>query len=285
MPFLGAHISVAGGCHRALEAASALGMEACQLFTKNNKQWQACALEPSAVRLFRQTRKGSSLRRTLAHAAYLINLAAAEAAIYERSVAALADELQRADALGLDFLVVHPGVATDDNEGAGLRRIAAAVDAALKAARPKQVRLLLETTAGQGRSVGHRFEHLAWLLDHVARPERVGVCLDTCHVFAAGYPLAPRPAYRRTMRAFDAVIGLGHLHAFHLNDSKKPRGSRVDRHAHIGQGCLGLESFRLLLNDERFAEHAMILETPKEAEDGTPTADGRNLATLRSLLK
>jgi deoxyribonuclease-4 len=180
--------------------------------------------------------------------------------------------------------VTHPGTAVDGDEEAGLRRVIAALDETQQRCRRFKVQVLLETTAGQGRSIGHRFEHLARILDGVKEPDRLGVCLDTCHVFAAGYPLFPEKEYRATMRKFDRLIGLDKLRAFHVNDSLKPLGSRVDRHAHIGQGCLGLEAFRLLVNDRRFRNHPMVLETPKEDVDGKDM-DGVNLQTLRGLLE
>jgi deoxyribonuclease-4 len=191
--------------------------------------------------------------------------------------------MQRAERLGLRYLVMHPGSPVESAEEAGLARIAAALDEVQQRCRGYRVKILLETTAGQGNSLGHRFEHLARILTLVAEPRRYGVCLDTCHVFAAGYALAPEAEYRATMRAFDKVVGLSRLRVFHLNDSLKPQGSRVDRHAHIGQGCLGLEPFRLLVNDPRFRNRPMVLETPKEGPDGEPM-DATNLAVLRDLV-
>jgi deoxyribonuclease-4 len=284
MPLLGAHMSIAGGHYLALEAAAALGMEACQLFSKSNQQWRAAPLVPEAVQRFRTLRQEKKIQSAVAHASYLINLAAVQAPLWEKSTAALVEELQRAEMLGLDALIVHPGVATEGDVPTGLARIATAVNTILERTPGFRVQLLLETTAGQGRSLGHTFEELAEILRQVKEAERVGVCLDTCHVFAAGYSLSPRQAYLRTMGQFDSLIGLQRLKVFHLNDSKKPLGSRVDRHEHIGQGQLGLEPFRLLLNDKRFQKHPMILETPKEGADGLP-ADPVNLQTLRGLLK
>jgi deoxyribonuclease-4 len=195
----------------------------------------------------------------------------------------MTDEVERAEALGLSYLVMHPGTPTDGDENAGLDRIARALDEVLRRCRGYAVRILLETTAGQGRSLGHRFEHLAGLRDRVRQPERVGVCLDTCHIFAAGYRLEPESEYQATFQQFDDVIGLEHLCVFHMNDSLKPLGSRVDRHAHLGQGCIGLEPFRFLVNDPRFADRPMLLETPKEDEDDNPM-DPVNLATLNRLV-
>jgi deoxyribonuclease-4 len=220
----------------------------------------------------------------MAHDSYLINLASPDEALYRRSLEAFLVELQRAERLGLRYLIMHPGSPGDDNTEAGLARIARALDEVHQRCPGYRVRTLLETTAGQGFNLGHRFEHLACILTLGQHPERLGVCLDTCHVFAAGYALAPEVEYRATMRAFNKVVGLRWLRAFHVNDSLKPLGSRVDRHAHIGQGCLGLEPFRLLINDPRFRNRPMVLETPKENPDGTDM-DAVNLHTLRELLR
>lgn len=284
MPLLGAHMSIAGGHWLALEAAAGLGMEACQLFTKSNQQWRAVPLVPAEVERFHGVRRDHGVKSAVAHASYLINLATSDSALFAKSTAALVEELRRADALGLEALILHPGVATDDNAHDGIDRVAAAVNTTFQLTPSCRTQLLLETTAGQGRSLGHTFEQLAAILTQISKADRVGVCLDTCHVFAAGYPLAPRKNYLQTLRQFDNSIGLERLRVFHLNDSKKPQGSRVDRHEHIGLGQLGPEPFHLLLGDKRFKNHPMILETPKEWSDGTP-ADPINLQTLRKLMK
>src|SRR5262249_38974664 len=209
---------------------------------------------------FQTTLRGSQLRLLLAHDSYLINLASPEKTLYRRSIEAFVIELQRAERLGLDYLVAHPGAHVGSGEEAGLARVAVALDEVHQRCPNCRVQVLLETTAGQGSTLGHRFEHLARILDLVRQPERLGVCFDTCHVFAAGYPLAPATAYGKTMAEFDRVIGLARLRAFHVNDSLKPLGSRRDRHAHLGRGCLGLEPFRLLVNDRRFRDRPMVLE-------------------------
>jgi deoxyribonuclease-4 len=272
-------MSIAGGYEKALLAAQAHQCEAVQLFTKSSNQWKAKELTADEIRTFRRTLRQSGLRQTLAHDCYLINLASPDEQLYRRSVEAFLVEVRRAEALGLRYLVTHPGSPTDGDKQAGLERVARGLDEVHERTPDFRVRVLLETTAGQGNSLGHRFEHLAKILDLVAAPQRLGVCLDTCHVFAAGYALAPKKEYRETLRAFNRVIGLRWLKAFHVNDSLKPQGSRVDRHAHIGQGCLGLEPFRLLVNDPRFRNRPMILETPKE-----DNMDAVNLKTLRSLV-
>lgn len=284
MPYFGAHMSIAGGYYKALDSAAALGMEACQLFTKNNNQWRAKPLIHEDIAAFRASQKKSNLKRLIAHDCYLINLASPNESLYRQSIEAFVVELQRAEALGLDSLVTHPGAFVDSTEELGLKRVAAALDEVHARCPKHKVRVLLETTAGQGSSLGHRFEHLATILSTLREPDRVGVCVDTCHVFAAGYALAPKKEYQATMREFDRAVGIKRIEAFHLNDSLKPLGSRVDRHAHIGRGQMGLEPFRLLVNDRRFRKHPMLLETPKGDEKGQDL-DAINLATLRSLVE
>jgi len=283
MPLFGAHMSIAGGYYKALQAAQSFSCESVQLFTKNTNQWRAKEFSDQDVELFHGTLKQVQLGATLAHDSYLINLASPDEVLYRRSIEAFVIELQRAERLGLDFLVTHPGAYMTGCEESGLERVVGALDEAHRACRGFRVQVLLETTAGQGTCLGHRFEHLARVVNGVKESHRLGVCFDTCHVFAAGYRLSPRYAYRNTIREFDRVIGLDRLRAFHINDSAKPFGSRVDRHAHIGQGCIGLEAFGLLVNDRRFRRHPMILETPKESTEAGEM-DAINLATLRGLV-
>lgn len=286
MPILGAHQSIAGGYYKAAEAAGRIGCECVQLFTKNNNQWRAKAITEDDVARFRAALEENKIRHPLSHDSYLINMAAAEGPLWNQSVAAFVVELQRAEQLGIPYVVAHPGAYTNTCEEAGLAQIVRALDEVHWQTAGFKVKTLLENTAGQGSSLGHRFEHLAAVIAGVKEPERIGVCIDTCHTFAAGYPLSPRKDYLATMRELDRVVGLERVRAFHLNDSKKPLGSRVDRHEHIGKGHLGLEPFRLLLNDRRFRKIPMYLETPKEA-DGEfrgPELDGMNLATLRGLV-
>lgn len=284
MPLFGAHLSIAGGYHRALVAARTYDCEAVQLFTKNSNQWRAKELTDDDVNAFQETLRQTRVRVLLAHDSYLINMASPDESLYRRSVEAFVAEMQRAERLGLAYLVTHPGAHVGSGEETGLKRFAGALDEVHWRCDNFRVQILLETTAGQGSCLGYRFEHLAQILALVAEPERLGVCLDTCHVFAAGYDLAPKAAYQATMRHFDRLIGLHRLRAFHLNDSQKPHGSRVDRHAHIGQGCLGLEAFRLLVNDPRFRDRPMVLETPKE-ETAAGSMDAINLRTLRGLVR
>lgn len=298
MPYFGAHLSSAGGPHHALEAARALGMDAVQLFTFSPRIWPAKPVNPpkgpaswhvaplpgGTVDKFRAVRAQTHARVAAAHASYLINLGASDDALRERSMVALKAELERGEQLGLEFVVVHPGSATDGDVEAGLARIARAIDAVLAQVAISPTRLLLETTAGQGNSLGHRFEHLATIIEHMRLGDRVGVCLDTCHVFAAGYALSPRSAYLRTFRELDRTVGLDRVQLFHVNDSAKPLGSRVDRHAHLGKGQIGLDAFGFLVNDRRFRRHPMIMETPKGEIDGQPW-DLVNLSVLRDLLE
>jgi deoxyribonuclease-4 len=284
MPLFGAHMSIAGGLHRAVITAQEYRCQAVQLFTKSCQQWKAKELTEEEILTFRRAFRKSGLRLAMAHDCYLINLASPQKGLYRKSVDAFFEEYLGAERLGLHYLVTHPGSHNDSGEEVGLARVAQALDEVHDRCPGYRVRVLLEVTAGQGSNLGHRFEHLAKILSLVKEPNRIGICLDTCHVFAAGYGLSPEPEYQATLREFDRIIGLKRLKAFHLNDSQKPQGSRVDRHAHIGRGCLGLEPFRLLINDPRFRRHPMILETPKEKVDGRDM-DAVNLKVLRSLFR
>ncbi|MBA4064563.1 MAG: deoxyribonuclease IV [Isosphaera sp.] len=283
MPVLGAHLSVAGGLRKAAEAAAALGCGTVQIFTKSPNAWEAKPLADADVRAFRAAVAAAGLRFPTAHDSYLINLAAPDDAAFRKSVAALAVEVERAEALGLSYLVTHPGAHTGSGEDAGLARVAAGLDEVRGRCPGVKVKVLLETTAGQGTCLGHRFEHLRTILDHVTDADWLGVCLDTCHVFAAGYGLATADEYAATVDEFDRVVGLSRLELFHLNDSVKGRGSRVDRHAGIGLGMIGPEPFRRLVTDTRFAHLPMVLETPKEGPAGE-AMDPVNLAVLQGFL-
>ena len=276
-------MSVAGGHYRAAEAGKKVGCDCIQIFTKNNNQWRARPIAPEDAERFRQAVSEHGLQHPIAHDSYLINLAAPDDELWRKSIDAFVDELQRAELLGLAYVVAHPGSFTSSSEEAGLARIVAALDEVHAQTRGLKVQALLENTAGQGSNLGWRFEHLATILSGVGDPERLGVCIDTCHLFAAGYPLISPNDYQATFDSLAMVVGLEQIKAFHLNDSQKDFGSRVDRHAHIGEGKLGLEPFRHLLNDERFAATPMYLETPKGTEDGVDL-DAKNLAALRSLV-
>lgn len=290
MPRLGAHMSIAGGLPRAVDRAQASRCEALQIFTKSAGQWRARELPRDEIALFRDRLDQTGIHPVVAHNSYLINLAAAAPALRAQSIAALGEELDRAESLGLDGLVMHPGSFTSGTEEAGLRLIGDAIRRLLAKRRKAKTMVLLEHTAGQGTNLGHRFEHLAAILECVDGSPRVGVCLDTCHLLTAGYDLCSDEGYSRTFLEFNRIVGLDRLKVFHLNDSKKPCGSRVDRHEHIGKGCLGLEPFRRLLNDRRFAGLPMLLETPKleskasKRRSDVDPWDARNLRTLRKLI-
>ena len=290
MPRIGAHLSIAGGLPRAVDRAEASGCEALQIFTKSAGQWRARELPDEEVALFRRRLRQTRVRPVVAHNSYLINVAAAEPVLRRKSIAALGNELDRAERLGLDGLVMHPGSYTSGTEEQGLRLIGDAL-AEILAARPDgKAMILLEHTAGQGTNLGHRFEHLAAIIDLLGGSSRVGVCLDTCHLLTAGYDICSEQGYDETFRAFGRIVGFSRLKAFHMNDSKKPCGARVDRHEHIGKGCLGLEPFRRIVNDTRFAKLPMLLETPKletpesRRRSDVDPLDKINLATLRSLI-
>ena len=295
-------MSIAGGHHKAVERAAAVGCDCLQIFTanprsfparpadlrfgkfltKNNNQWRGKPITAAEAGQFRAALAATGVSYPLAHNCYLINLASPDDALWRKSVDAMVQELLRAEQLGIAYVVAHPGAYTSSSEAAGLARIVAALDEIDRQTRHVKAGCLLETTAGQGTSIGYRFEHLAAILAAVASPERLGVCFDTCHVLAAGYPLAGSRQYRATMRVFDHIVGVGQIRAFHLNDSLRELGSRVDRHAHIGRGWIGCEGFRALVRDRRFRNTPMYLETPKGMEGGRDW-DQVNLAALREL--
>ena len=281
MRVLGAHMSIEGGLHRAIMRGADVGCDAIQVFTKSSNQWRAKPLSDDDVSRFRGAQIEKGISPVVAHDSYLINLASPDETLYQRSMGAFGDELDRCDLLGIPYLVTHPGSHVGSGEEAGIAKIAAALNG-LFAARPDQkVKVLLETTAGQGNSVGHRFEHLRAIIDRLKRPDRVGVCIDTCHIFAAGYDLRTERGYQDVMGEFDRIVGLGLVRAFHLNDCKKDLGCRVDRHEHIGKGFLGVDAFRWLMNDARFDGIPMLLETPKGDDCAE---DVENLAVLRGLV-
>jgi deoxyribonuclease-4 len=282
-------MSVAGGLPRAVERAVMHGCEALQIFAKNASQWKGRFLPPEEVTEFRAKVAAARLAPVVSHASYLINLATANNGLRQQSADAMGDELDRAEALGLLGVVLHPGCYTDGSPDCGLRLIAEALTELL-ARRPRgSTMVILEHTAGQGTSLGATFDEIATIVDIMKGNKRIGVCLDTCHLLASGYDIASPEGYASTFRKFGRIVGFDRLTMFHLNDSKKPLGSRVDRHTHIGEGCVGLEGFRRLVNDRRFNGLPMLLETPKE-ERRSPRAieldrlDARNLATLRSLM-
>jgi deoxyribonuclease-4 len=282
-------MSVAGGVSKAVDRADIHGCEALQIFSKNASQWRARPLDRAEIRRFRARLDETGIGPAVAHGSYLINLATTAPALRELSIAALVDEIDRAHALGLLGVVLHPGTCTAGSIGGALELVADAVRRAFRARPRRKTMVLFEHTAGQGRTVGHRFEHLAAILDHLDGSPRAGVCLDTCHLVASGYDIASAEGYRETFETFDRLVGFGRLRVVHANDSKRPCGSRVDRHEHIGDGCLGLDPFRRLLQDPRFGGLPVLIETRKSVDAGNPRLvvrdplDVRNLDTLRRL--
>lgn len=285
MPPLGCHMSIAGGYYKAVEAARRADCDVVQLFTKNNNQWRAKPIGAEDVSLFAAALQERRIAQPLSHASYLINLASHNPELWEKSVDGMVAELQRASRLGIPYVVVHPGAHTGQSEQAGIDAVIRAIDEVHRRDAGASAEILLEATAGQGTCLGCRFEQLAAMINGAGQPDRVNVCIDTCHLFAAGYPLAERNEYLNTMRELEKVIGLDRIKAFHLNDSKKELGSRVDRHEHIGLGKLGLAAFEHLLNDSRFRHIPMYLETPKGENDAGEDWDVINIRTLRGLLK
>lgn len=282
-PRLGAHMSIAGGVDKALLRGQEIGCDAIQIFTKNNNQWRAKPLTEEDIGAYKTNRNTTGIGPILAHDSYLINIACPKKDLYEKSLEALRIEVTRAAALEIPYLIIHPGAHLGSGEAEGIKRVVEALDTILEGAQASPVMICLETTAGQGSSLGYRFEHLAAIRGTVKQSGRLGICVDTCHIFAAGYEIRGRTAYEQTLRQLDTMVGLDHVTCIHVNDSHRELGSRVDRHAHIGQGQIGLEGFRLLVNDPRLRHIPMILETPKGADP--VAADRRNLAVLRSLLR
>lgn len=279
---LGAHVSVAGGLCRALERGQALGCGALQIFVKNQRRWTAPPLGDAEARAFRAARHAAGDPAVFAHGSYLVNLGSPAPEAWRRGVDAFIDELERAEALGLSCVAIHPGSHLGAGVPAGLARVAAAVKEALRRTRGYRVRIALENAAGAGGALGRTFAELGTVLDRAGRPRRLGICVDTCHLFAAGYDIRTEPGYRAATAECAAAVGVERVLAFHLNDAKAPLGSGLDRHEHIGRGALGLTPFRLLLRDPRFRAVPKVLETPKEPE---PAADRRNLAILRGLCR
>ena len=280
-PRLGAHMSIAGGIHKSIERGLDVGCDTIQIFNKSNNQWHAKDLSDEDIDRFKKAKDESGIDPVVCHDSYLINLASPEAGPLKKSREAFLVEMQRCEALGIPFLVMHPGSHLGTGVDAGLERIAASFDWLYERTENFKLTVLLETTAGQGTNLGFKFEQLRAIIDRTKEGERLGVCLDTCHVFAAGYDISNLDGYDRTWKEFDSIIGLDRLKAIHLNDSKKDLASRVDRHNHIGKGKLGLEAFRLLMNDERLQHVPMILETPKGDDYAE---DKESLAILRGLI-
>ena len=282
-PLLGAHMSIAGGYYKAVDLARIAGCDVVQLFTKNNNQWRAKPISDAEAAQFREMLAERNVIHPLSHASYLINLASPDPLLWQKSVDGMIVELQRAEQLGIPFVVVHPGASVAASEAEGIANVVRALDEIHQRTSQLAAIPLLENTAGQGSCLGCGFEQLAAILAEVKESSRVGVCFDTCHAFAAGYPLGTAAEFDATWQAFDRTVGIDRIKAIHLNDSKRELGSRVDRHEHIGRGQLGVEPFRLLLNDERFRRVPMYLETPKGQHEGEDW-DVINLRVLRGLV-
>lgn len=275
-------MSIAGGVFNALISGKEVGCATIQIFTKNNNQWNAKPLSEAEIAEFKAKQKETGIKPVVAHDSYLINVASPDKALAQKSKEALLVELQRCEALGIPYLVMHPGSHVGAGEKEGIKRIAEALGWLQAKTKAYKAQIALETTAGQGSNLGYRFEQIAEIIEQTADKKRLAVCLDTCHIFAAGYDIRTQKAYQKTMREFDRVIGLKRLKAVHFNDSVRDLGSRVDRHAHIGQGKIGQAGFGFFMNDKRLDDIPKILETPKDKEG---KFDRMNLATLRKLAK
>ncbi|GFO54753.1 putative endonuclease 4 [Geomonas sp. Red276] len=280
MALLGAHVSIAGGIFNAPERGAASGCNVIQVFTQNSNQWKGKAISAEDALLFKQKLTLHGIKEVISHDIYLVNLAAAPGDVQDKSIVAFKEEMERCASLGIDKIVMHPGSHNGDGEDVGIRRICENFDLLFSMVPQYTGKILLENTAGQGSNLGYRFEHLAAIMNGCAHQVRFGVCFDTCHAFASGYPIKEREGYERTFEEFDRIVGIPKLQAFHFNDSKKGLNSKVDRHEHIGEGTLGLDTFRFILNDPRFLEIPKIIETPKDED-----MDVVNLKRLRDLIE
>ncbi len=280
---LGAHFSIAKGLHNALYEAKSYKCNTVQIFTKNANTWKERRLTQDEIDLFDQARTKTGISIIASHTSYLINLATYEKKKHAMSCMALKEELVRSSILNIPFVVLHPGSHMGSGEKEGICRIAASINEIFEENPDITTRLLLETTAGQGSSIGHTFEQLESVMDKIENRDSVGICLDTCHIFAAGYDIRTAASYRKTIDNFDKIIGFQHLFLIHLNDSRKDLGSRVDRHEHIGKGFIGLKAFELFMNDKRFKDIPKIIETPKQKKG--KDLDKENLERLRTLVK
>jgi deoxyribonuclease-4 len=284
MPLLGSHMSIAGGYYKAVEEAHTAGCDVVQLFTKNNSQWRAKEITDGEAKQFQTALAERKITHPISHASYLINLASPADELREKSIEAMVVELQRADQLGIPYVIVHPGARLTATEEDGLALVAASIDEIHKRCSKVRAHITLELTAGQGSCLGCSLQHLAAIVKQAQQPELIEICVDTCHAFAAGYDLRDRKIYLAFWKEFDELLGLDRLKAMHLNDSKRELGSRVDRHEHIGRGQLGAEAFRHILKDKRFSRVPMYLETAKGIHEGEAW-DVINLRTLRELAK
>lgn len=285
MPLLGAHMSIAGGLHKALFRGKRSGCQVIQIFTISPNRWGPAGLAPDKIHAFKEARAEMGVEPVASHNSYLINLASPSREGRARSFQALIDEVDRAERLGIPQVVMHPGAHLGDGETTGIRRIAESLRRIFDMTPLSRVRILLETTAGQGTSLGYRLEHLAEILEMAGVEERLGVCVDTCHLFAAGYDFRDEKSYQRLIRHLDATVGLSRCRLFHMNDSKRALGSRVDRHEHIGQGLIGKRPFSFFLKSPLFRGLPFLLETPKGRDDSGADRDLQNLRTLRLLME
>ena len=278
----GAHQSIAGGVHKSIERGKQATCDTIQIFNKSNNQWRAAKLQPDDVDRFFELIEGTGVTVATSHTSYLINIASPDEPLNRKSYRSLKEEMERCETLKIANLVMHPGSHVGSGEEAGMNKIAENINRLFDELSNNHVTLLFETTAGQGTNLGYSFDQLAYMIDRVGNKNQIGVCLDTCHIFAAGYDLVDPRGYKKTMKSFDEIVGLDRLKIIHVNDSKKEFGSRRDRHQHIGQGFIGLDGFRNVVNDRRLKKIPMILETPK-GED--LAEDIENLKVLRSLVK
>jgi len=278
---LGAHFSIAKGLHDAVYQAKSYGCNALQMFTKNATTWKERTVTQAEQERFEQAKTDTGIQSIATHTSYLINLASPDPKKHAMSYDALKQEIIRSSALKIPFCVLHPGAHMDSGIDAGLLKISETINRLFSETEEATSRLLLETTAGQGSGLGHTFEQLAEIINRIERKERIGICLDTCHIFAAGYDIRTQETYQQTMNHFDATLGLNLLFVIHINDSKKDLGSRVDRHTHIGKGALGVDAFKHILNDEKLFHVPKLLETAKK--EGDIDWDQRNLDLLRSI--
>jgi len=285
MPKFGSHMSAAGGLENAFHAGVAVGCDALQLFVKNQRQWRAASLSDEQIQKTLAAKAETGLTPVVAHASYLLNLASPEDSKRKQSVEALVDEQQRCESVGVDFVVVHPGAHMDDTMEAGISRVAQSLDEVEEQNAGLSCMVLLETTAGQGSAIGYRFEQIAGILNETRNASAFGVCLDTCHLFAAGYDFRKQVGYDEMMNELDQAIGISKVKCIHVNDSKKDLGSRVDRHDHIGKGKIGIEGFAHFVNDTRFGDVPFILETPKGKDGRGADFDKVNLKRLRALVR
>ncbi|OQA35103.1 MAG: Endonuclease 4 [Candidatus Dependentiae bacterium ADurb.Bin331] len=278
---VGAHMSIAGGLYKSIDRAQAVGGTCMQIFTKSNKQWASKRIDPESAQMFKERWKNSTISAVAVHASYLINIGSANHALRIKSIHALIDELQRCDLLGIPHLIVHPGAATNNSPVECINMIAQSINEIFEQFHGHAI-LVLENTAGQGSAVGTTLEQLAEIYKTIKHKKSIGFCIDTCHAFAAGYDISTQKGYELFWEQFDTLLGIEKLKAIHCNDSKKKVGSRVDRHEDIGKGELGIEPFRLLMNDERFYDIPKICETPKG--DDEQAHDARNIEMLKNLV-